>query len=522
MPTPRKRPVPPSLFPDLPGRAEPPRGPRPPSDGPPPRVQRGGDEGPRRAVLTVSEAARRVKAVVEDSFPPIWVLGEISNLRQPRSGHLYASLKDGGALLHLVMFRGDLDRGLSAKLSDGFEVVVHGRLSTYERGSEVQLIADRIELHGQGALDAQKAELRRRFEAAGFFSRSRKRAPPRMPRRVGIVSSPTGAAIRDVLTTLDRRWPRLHIIIAPARVQGDGAAEQIAAGLDSLNGLSAETRPEVIILCRGGGSTEDLWAFNLEPVILAIARSEVPVVTGLGHEVDETLADLAADLRAATPTAAAELITPKLSDIEDRLDDFGYRQLQAIRARLRASWQRVDTLADRAGPRLIDSQIIRRGRELDSIAQRLDRSADRLLRRQRERLEELGRRLRAEALAARLSRRREQLELVAEQLQRAMQQRLTLARHSLLGIERERWERSLQRRIKQSQEALRRAAAELEALSPLKVLARGYSIVLRNDSVVRDSTELNPGDLVRLKLGSGQAEARITKVEGPSEATFEA
>jgi exodeoxyribonuclease VII large subunit len=271
---------------------------------------------------TVSTLTRYLRQLLESdaSLQDVWVQGEISNLSRPASGHLYFTLKDAGASLRCVMWRSEAVRARLA-LQDGQSVEAHGKISLYEAGGQYQLYADVVRPLGEGALYQEFLRLRALLEAEGLFDAARKRPLPDSPRRIGIVTSPTGAALRDILNTLKRRLPLVKVILAPAPVQGDEAPPAIVSALRSLNRIGM---PEVIILARGGGSIEDLWAFNDERVVRAVVESSVPVITGVGHQTDFTLADFAADLRAPTPTAAAELATPvTLLDLNARLGEIG-------------------------------------------------------------------------------------------------------------------------------------------------------------------------------------------------------
>lgn len=461
----------------------------------------------KRQVLTVSEAAARVRVVVEEAFPPLWIVGEVSNKRRPRSGHLYFTLKDDKAVLHAVMFRGAIASGLSFEVEDGLEVLVRGKLSTYERGSEVQVIAERIEPHGQGALELELAALRKRFQAAGFFDPARKKPLPRYPRRIGVVTSPTGAAVRDILTTLERRWPWLDIIISPARVQGRGAADQIARGIDAL--VALEPRPELILLARGGGAVEDLWAFNLAPVIEAMARCPVPIITGVGHEVDETLADLAADLRMPTPTGAAEAAAPEGRELLAQLGEARERLRRALRLRLQVAKDRVEEAERRLSPRLLQRRLRDEGRRLAEMRERLDSEARDRLGRARERLSRLAEAYGFRAIAERLEQRRRDLAALGRRLDQALAGRVQDGRARLSAVSGERLEAAARARLQRARERLGREASRLDALNPSDVLSRGYAIALKDGVVVRDPAELAPGDRLELRLGGGSIEVEV-------------
>jgi exodeoxyribonuclease VII large subunit len=319
------------------------------------------DPSPR---WTVSTLTRYLRQLLESdaSLQDVWVQGEISNLSRPASGHIYFTLKDSGASLKCVMWRSEAAR-MRLALKDGLAVEAHGSISLYEAGGQYQLYADAIRLLGEGALYQEFLRLRTLLEAEGLFDTARKRPIPDFPRRIGIVTSPTGAALRDILNTLRRRLPLVKVILAPTPVQGDEAPPAIVSALQTLNRVGA---PEVIILARGGGSIEDLWAFNDERVVRAVVGSAAPVITGVGHETDFTLADFAADLRAPTPTAAAELATPiTVLDLNANLTEYGailVRGMAALFQQKRAAAAWLDNHLRLASP----------GRRLQTERQRLD------------------------------------------------------------------------------------------------------------------------------------------------------
>jgi exodeoxyribonuclease VII large subunit len=319
------------------------------------------DASPR---WTVSTLTRYLRQLLESDarLQDVWVQGEISNLSRPASGHIYFTLKDSGASLRCVMWRSEAAR-MRLVLQDGLAVEAHGNISLYEAGGQYQLYADTIRLLGEGALYQEFLRLRSLLEAEGLFDAARKRRIPDSPRRIGIVTSPTGAALRDILNTLRRRFPLAHVILAPTPVQGDEAPQAIVSALRSLNRVGA---PEVIVLARGGGSIEDLWAFNDERVVRAVVESAVPVITGVGHETDFTLVDFAADMRAPTPTAAAELATPvTLLDLNNNLVDIGGILVRGMAALFQQKRESADWLESRL-------RLATPGRRLQTERQRLD------------------------------------------------------------------------------------------------------------------------------------------------------
>jgi len=321
-----------------------------------------------RGVLSVSELTDAIKGLLEGTFPDVWVSGEISNFSRPRSGHCYLTLKDTDAQLRAVLWRGTASR-VRFDLHDGLEVVCHGHLDVYAPRGSYQLVVEQIEPRGMGALELALRQLKAKLEAEGLFDPSRKRHLPRFPRTIAVVTSPTSAAIRDFLEVLRRRWRGANVLIVPVRVQGEGAAEEIAEGIELANRLS---RPKVdcLVVGRGGGSLEDLWAFNEEVVVRAIFASRLPVVSAVGHEIDVTLSDLVADVRALTPSEAAERVVPSSEEVEQLLWQQQRRLVAALRGRAAMARSRLDALAN--------SRVFRRPTQrVHDLAQRLDELASR-------------------------------------------------------------------------------------------------------------------------------------------------
>src|SRR5580704_15581195 len=288
------------------------------------------DLQPARRVWKVSELTGQIAAILEGSFEQVWIEGEVSNYRPAQSGHLYFTLKDSRSQIRCVCFR-DQARSLKFRPEDGLQVTVRGSIGVYEPRGEYQVYVSHIEPVGAGALQLAFEQLKKKLQAEGLFDESRKKPLPVLPFCIGVVTSPTGAAIRDILRVLKRRFANARVQIFPVKVQGDGAAAEIAAAIKYFNRANVA---EVLIVARGGGSIEDLWAFNEEPVARAIAASEIPVITGVGHETDFTIADFAADLRAPTPSAAAELITEQQHKVEERLQQLAQRLERACRYKL--------------------------------------------------------------------------------------------------------------------------------------------------------------------------------------------
>jgi exodeoxyribonuclease VII large subunit len=413
-----------------------------------------------RRVLTVSELTDQLRRAVEERFPAVWVEGEISNFRLYGSGHAYFTLKDEGAQLRAVLFR-NRTRRLRFEPGDGQHVLAFGSLEVYAQRGEYQLVVELLEPRGLGALQLAFEQLKARLDAEGLFDAARKRPLPRFPRKIGIVTSPSGAALRDMLRIIGRRFAGLHIVVAPTRVQGEGAAAEIARALGDLNALGDV---DVIIVGRGGGSLEDLWAFNEEVVARAIAASKVPVISAVGHEVDFTIADFVADLRAPTPSAAAELVVREKQALVE--------QVQGLRVRLERAARRP--LTDLA-------------RRVDDGRERLHRAGVLAHRRAAHRLEVLTARLRAAGPFGRLASGRHRLERAHARLDGGIGARLTAARHRL-----------------------DHAAARLDSLSPLRVLARGYSLALGpGGHVLTSAGQVAVGDAVRVLLSRGSLDCRV-------------
>jgi exodeoxyribonuclease VII large subunit len=437
--------------------------------------------GPSDAV-TVSQLARAIRGALEDAFRgDVWVRGEVSNLRAYGSGHWYFTLKDRDAQLRLAMFA-RANRGVRFRPKDGDEVLVRGRVDLYAARGDLQLIAEEMHPLGAGRLQEEFERLKARLAAEGLFDAERKKPLPAVPRRVGIVTSEQAAALQDMLRVLALRDPTLSITLSPCRVQGQGAAESIAAALDRLN---RHGEVEVILCGRGGGSIEDLWAFNEEVVARAIARSAIPVISGVGHETDVTIADFVADARALTPTAAAEMAVAVRADLEDAVADRLRRLRAAGRRDLERRRRRVAELAGR---------LLSPRRRLDRDAQRLDDARQRLARAALRRLHDD--RLRARHARSRLLARSPAREVVrARRRAFELHDRLSRAAVADLGARRSRLV------------ALQRA---LRALGPLSTLERGFAIVSRPDgAVVEDAASVAAGDAVQVRLRRGTLDCRV-------------
>lgn len=441
-------------------------------------------ETPRRDIYTVSRLNAEARTALEGRFPLLWIEGEISNLARPSSGHWYFSLKDSAAQVRCAMFR-QRNSLLRFVPQNGMQILIRARVSMYEGRGEFQLIVEHMEEAGAGALQRTFEILKLRLQQEGLFNAERKRALPRLPRRIGVVTSPSGAAIRDILTVLARRFPAIPVIIYPVAVQGTDAAEQIAEAIETA-GDRGEC--DVLIVGRGGGSLEDLWAFNEEVLARAIHASRIPIVSAVGHEIDFTIADFVADARAPTPSAAAELLSPDQEEMRSALLRLRLRLAQALQRQLRHAHQHLDQLEQR---------LKHPGRRLQEIAQRLDGLELRLHGAQRGHLRHAAAAL--ATLRARLEQHTPAHRIHTQQAQcGALIQRLHQASKAY----------HLNR-----QQRLQRAAQTLNALSPLATLARGYAIVSAADGTILHSSEqAQTGDRVSARLGKGSLICRIEEV----------
>ena len=438
--------------------------------------------------LSVSELAQAVKRTMETNFDRVRVRGELGRVLIAKSGHLYADLKDEGATISTLMWKSNVQQ-LAFKPEEGLEVVVEGRLSTYPGRSQYQLIAERMAPAGAGALLAQLEKLKQKLQAEGLFARERKKAIPYLPRTIGVVTSPTGAVIRDILHRLGERFPR-RVILWPVLVQGPEAAGQVARAINGFNALEGRDRPDVLIVARGGGSIEDLWAFNEEIVVRAAAASVIPLISAVGHETDTTLIDHASDHRAPTPTAAAERAVPvraelieRITSADGRLKNGLLRGLERRRTELRAAAGRL--------PRLETLLQIPQQR-YDRAAERLNAALVTNTRAAQSKLDRIAARLRPEALGQDISRRRDLLARASSRLAPAMQRTLDAHRKHLDG-----------------------AARVLESLSHKSVLARGFVMVHREDgTLVRAAKDLNAGDVIDLTFADDHKKAVVDPPEG--------
>ncbi len=418
----------------------------------------------RRKIYGVSEISRLVKSTLEDEIGLVWIEGEISGLRRPASGHLYFDLKDADSLINAVLFRGNL-AGVRTPLDNGLQVRVYGSLTTYAPRSSYQVMVRQVEAVGKGSLQEQFEKLKEQLAKEGLFDPARKRPLPALPQHIGIVTSTTGAAIRDILNILGRRFPNLHVLIAPVMVQGEGAAASIAKALDFLN---ARGGLDVLIVGRGGGSLEDLWAFNEETVARAIYRSKIPVISAVGHEVDFTISDFVADLRAPTPSAAAELVVRAKTDWEELLAS---QQRRLVRA-LQSEWLQLKNRLTRSA----GSYVFREPQNLvRQFAQRIEAARTQM----------------AQHLRAALTESQQRVDEAGLKLSHCAQT-ATLACSA----------------------RLERLALQLRALNPSAVLERGYSITYHEGRIVRRAQDVKAGTRIETRVSEGAIASVVEKRKG--------
>ena len=439
-----------------------------------------------RKIFTVSALNEAIKDILEETFEFVWVEGEISNFRSPSSGHYYMILKDEKAQIRMVMFR-PRTRYLKFRPEDGMMVIAHGRLGVYEPRGEYQIILDYVEPLGIGALALAFEQLKRKLSAQGIFDEAIKKPLPFLPQKVAVVTSPTGAAIRDFLKIIHRRFANIEVTIVPVKVQGDEASAEIVQAIETIN---RELTVDVIILTRGGGSLEDLWAFNSEDLALAIRASRIPVVSAVGHEVDVTISDLAADLRAPTPSAAAELIAVEKESLKERLYIIGSRLSAGVSNALKSFSDRLALLS--RGLRDPGKAIADIWLRLDEMSHRMNRCIGQIIRDGGWRLDTEARALMLHSPANRLLPLSQHVEL----------QRRTI-NHCIVG------------RMRELRAGLDGNRKRLADLNPRAILKRGYSITLRlpQQKVLRQAAEVTKGDRVRVTLAEGELDCQVERIE---------
>ncbi len=439
-----------------------------------------------KRILTVTQLTSLIRGLLEENFEHLWVEGEVSNLATPSSGHLYFTLKDAGAAIRCVMFRGAVS-ALKFRLADGMKLILRGRMSVYDQRGDYQLIAEYLEPQGVGALQLAFQQLKERLAKEGLFAEARKQAIPSLPSVVGIVTSPTGAAIHDILNVIGRRYANLQILISPVRVQGEGAAVEIASAISDLNSYPGI---DVIIVARGGGSIEDLWAFNEEVVARAIAASKLPVISAIGHEVDYTIADLAADLRAPTPSAAAELVVNSKAQMMADCASLERRLVLAVQRSLSDASSKLEILRlSVKDPEILIERFMQR---LDDLQQRAEASLSEVINRGRQRTDSALNSLAFNSPLVKIRKMESTLENLSLRCAASVRSGLELS-HSCLAA----------------------SSGRLEALSPLAVLQRGYAAVSLKLSgkSVRSVCQLAEFEKIDIRFVDGLAECEVTSIK---------
>jgi len=440
---------------------------------------------PQRRIFTVRDLVSTVRTGLEREYTDVWIGGEISNYRPADSGHLYFTLKDGDAQLRVVMFRMQA-RLLRFRPENGMEIVARGRVTVYESRGELQLIAEYLEPRGAGALQIAFEQLKAKLATEGLFEQSRKKPIPILPRSIGVVTSPRGAAIHDILNVLQRRHASARLLIYPAQVQGETAASEVASGIRYFN---KSRKVEVIVIARGGGSLEDLAAFNNEGLARIIAASELPVISAVGHETDFTIADFVADLRAPTPSAAAEMVISARRELDDQIGSLTRRLEHGIRYRLMLGRQRFQDLGEHRAVIRITDAIRRRQQRVDDLSGRLLASEKDLLQRCHRRLELAAAGVRHHDLRRLFQGMQKDLQAISAQLPRVIR--------ALLFSRRARWEQ---------------LSARLDGLSPLKILDRGYAVVFDPaGKLLTDASQVSVGDELKVRLANGELDTRVLK-----------
>jgi exodeoxyribonuclease VII large subunit len=443
---------------------------------------------PERRVWKVRDLVAAVRSHIEREYSDAWVEGEISNFRAPDSGHLYFTLKDGNAQIRVVMFRSSA-RLLRFRPADGLQVVVRGRVTVYEDRGELQIAAEYLEPKGAGSLQLAFEQLKTKLEAEGLFAPERKQPIPPLPSRIGLVTSAQAAALRDILNVLQRRHHSVNVLIYPAQVQGDAASQEVAAGVRFFN---QHDNVDVIIVARGGGSAEDLAAFNDEALARTVAASEIPVISAVGHETDFTIADFVADLRAPTPSAAAELVIRSRQEVEEHAAALHERLTRAMRYRLLMGRQALTELAQHGAFARMMELIHQRQQKLDDLTHRLELAERQLLEQMRRRWETVSAAVRHYDLSLVLSGMRKELDSGTAAL-------VAVVRNVLL----------------QYRARSERLQTALESLSPLAILERGYALIFDSEGkLLKDVRGLNVGDEISARLAHGEIRASVTKKQG--------
>ncbi len=445
-----------------------------------------------RRVFRVSELNAQVQKLFEGEFRSIWVAGEISGCRTAPSGHYYFNLKDDQSQVKCALFKGAA-RFAKFRPQEGLAVIARGNLEVYEARGEYQLIVELLEPQGAGALQLAFEQLKRKLASDGLFDAARKRPLPRLPTRIGLVTSPGGAVIRDILHVLERRFQGLHVRLFPAQVQGEGSVEQICHGISYF---TERSWADVVILARGGGSLEDLWSFNEERVARAIAASRVPIISAVGHETDFTIADFVADCRAPTPSAAAEIVICTRESLLEQIHSCRSKATQAIRYHLLVCGRHLHQRGTERAATLVQRMLAKRAQRLDDLDYQLRQLERHALEKRLRQFADVSRRLQASDLRLRFARNRHRQESLSQRLEKSLETRLGAARRRVESLH-----------------------AHLTQLSPLAVLARGYAIVEdANKRALRSSAETSAGETVQIRLHRGELDAVVSATREEREA----
>ena len=441
---------------------------------------------PKKQILSVSELNRTIRNLLESEFPLLWIEGEISNLAEPASGHIYFTLKDSQAQVRCAMFKGRA-RLLRFKPGNGQQILIRAKVGLYEQRGDFQLIAEHMEEAGDGALQRDFEMLKAKLSQEGLFDPQHKQDIPPLPKKIGIITSASGAAIRDVLSVLQRRFPSIPVLIYPVLVQGDSAAAEI---INAIKLANAQRKCDVLLLTRGGGSLEDLWAFNNEDLARQIVKSTIPLVSAVGHEVDVTIADFAADLRAPTPSAAAELISPDQQAYIEIFSAYQQRLNQLIQHKLQRAGEQLSWLKTRLQLQHPNQQLEQQNQRLDDYCQRLNNACQHYLQQSRHRFEIARQRLLTQQPLQKIQHQQAQLQDLTHRLQQSMQHKLA-----------------------HKQQQLAASSHALQIISPLQTLARGYAFVTDEaGNIITSSQQSHENAAISVRLHDGRLQARVEKI----------
>lgn len=440
-----------------------------------------------KRIFTVTEFTNLLKGILEDNLTDVWIDGEVSNLRDPASGHLYFTLKDENSQIRAVLFKYQKRRA-KFELKDGMRIIAHGRITVYSPRGEYQIVADHLEPKGLGALQKAYEQLKEKLAKEGLFDETHKKPIPSLPKKIGIVTSATGAALQDMLNIIDRRFTNIHILIYPVKVQGDGAAEEITMAIEELNTLPDI---DVIITGRGGGSIEDLWAFNEEIVARAIFKSRIPVISAVGHETDFTIADFAADMRAPTPSAAAELVIKNKKELIDKILSLQKRLVDIYKNKIVLLKNHVENLAQKRNYLAPIKRINEYQQRMDDILFTMDKSITSLFNSKREKINNLVKNIYYVGPVNRLAGLKESFFTLEREMRKVVKYRLTVINSNIQGL-----------------------MKRLDSVSPLSVLERGFSICTKFPSleVIKEASDVHKGDKIDVRLYQGELICTIEDV----------